>query len=144
MSFTSFQMLRSLFALMLTSGLLISPLPGHWTSAIWQSWTTESDISVTLSSPHIPPSPLSFSYPSPDLTHPRGCFLCLPLGYTETSAKIIQQCHSGRGLWLLMTSLRTRTMSGSLLYPRGRAHRTPSSILAWRIPWTEESMGCKE
>ena len=35
MSFTSFQMLRSLFALMLTSGLLISPLPGHWTPAIW-------------------------------------------------------------------------------------------------------------
>lgn len=80
-----------------------------------------------MSSPHIPPS--SHPDPPPNLAYPTGCF-SVSLGYLETPTEVTQSCYVGRDLWFPKTSLRTRTTSGSLLYPQklaqGLAYRTPS------------------
>lgn len=92
MFFTSSQLLRRLFALMVTSGPLISgPFPSHLTSAVLATMdhrarhfsnTLASFLQSFLTALH-----LSFPCSPPNRAHPTGCLHCFPGLHGNTSKK---------------------------------------------------------
>ena len=142
MSCTSFQMLRSLFVLMLTFGLLISPLPGHWTSAIWASMDHRArHFSNTLFSSHpCLPSPT----PLPTWLTPEAAFSVSPwviLKHQQKPFNSATQAEASGFWWLLWGQGRCLVHFYShrawhIEHPPGFL---PEDSHGQRSPW-----GCKE